>query len=111
MTGRRRWIYDGKGNATEVGLDYAPPIEDRADYHIMGDRYYDGLQATDGADISTRSKHRAYMKLKGLTTADDYTNVWKRAEMRRAEVLQGVDPSRRAEVSRALFNEVNKRRK
>ena len=31
-------------------------------YALAGDRHYEGMRATDGTDISSRSKHRAYMK-------------------------------------------------
>lgn len=47
---------------------------------MAGDRHYAGLRAPDGTDISSRTKHREYMKSKGLTTADDFTGVWKKAE-------------------------------
>ena len=49
----------------------------------FGDRHYDGLRATDGTPIDSRSKHREYMKRNGLTTTDDYTNTWKQAEQER----------------------------
>ena len=56
---------------------------------LAGDRGYDGLRAQDGTDISSRSKHRAYMKQHGLTTADDYTESWAKAEAKRDEYRQG----------------------
>lgn len=49
----------------------------------FGDRHYDGLRATDGTPIDSRSKHREYMRRHGLTTTDDYTDTWKRAEKER----------------------------
>lgn len=57
---------------------------------MAGDRHYDGMRAVDGTDISSRTKHREYMKSKGLTTADDFTGVWSKAQgerelFRRAE--------------------------
>lgn len=65
---------------------YFPPTEFRAlDNALAGDRHYDGLRATDGTDISTRSKHREYMKRNGLTTVDDFKGVWAEAEKRRTE--------------------------
>lgn len=56
----------------------------------FGDRHYDGLRATDGTPIDSRSKHREFMRRRGLTTTDDFTETWKKAEhdrekFRRAE--------------------------
>lgn len=68
----------------------------------FNDRHYQDLKATDGTDISTRAKHRAYMKAKGLTTADDYTETWKKAAEKRAESLAGIDPSRKQDVAAAV---------
>ena len=52
---------------------------------LAGDRHYDGMQATDGTDISTRTKHREYMKRHGLTTVDDYRETWAKAQKARDE--------------------------
>jgi hypothetical protein len=35
------------------------------------------MQATDGTDISSRAKHREYMRRNNLTTAGDFTDHWK----------------------------------
>ena len=70
---------------------YFPPQAFRAiDNPLAGDRSYDGLRAQDGTDISSRSKHRAYMKQHGLTTADDYTESWAKAEKARDLYRQGL---------------------
>ena len=54
-------------------------------YALAGDRHYEGMRATDGTDISSRSKHRAYMKANNLTTVDDFSKTWsKNAEDRQA---------------------------
>lgn len=68
---------------------------------LAGDRAYAGLRTMEGVDVSTRSKHRAYMKENGLTTADDYRNEWKRAAEQRAAALAGDDPTRRDDLARA----------
>lgn len=47
---------------------------------IIGDQYYDGLCTTDGTDISTRAKHREYMKRTGLVTFDDYKETFQRQQ-------------------------------
>jgi len=76
-----------------------------AQYHgsLWGDRGYDGMRATDGADISSRKKHRDYMQRKGLTTADDFTETWKSAEKKRAAFFNNEkDPDRRRAIERAI---------
>ena len=69
---------------------------------LAGDRLYDGLRASDGTDISSRSKHRDYMKRNGLTTADDYRGEWAKAAQERAALRAGIDPSRRPDIERAI---------
>lgn len=68
----------------------------------FNDRHYQDMKATDGTDISSRAKHRAYMKAKGLTTADDYRETWKKAATERAERLAGTDASRKQDVQAAV---------
>lgn len=70
--------------------------------HVFNDRHYQDLKATDGTDISSRAKHQAYMKAKGLTTADDYTETWKKDAQRRAERMAGNDPSRITDIATAV---------
>lgn len=67
-----------------------------------GDRHYDGLRATDGADISSRSKHREYMRANNLTTADDFTQTWAKAEAQRREFFSGQDNSRAGDIATAI---------
>lgn len=57
---------------------------------LWGDREYIGLKATDGTDISSRSKQREYMKRHGLTTADDFKDVWAKAQKDRDAYRQGL---------------------
>jgi len=83
---RRRYVQMSEPpyDLVEVSDSYVP--EPRAvNNALAGDRHYDGLRAVDGADISTRSKHREYMKRHGLTTADDFTQSWAKAEKARNE--------------------------
>lgn len=69
---------------------------------MAGDRHYDGLRATDGADISSRSKHREYMRANNLTTADDYTQTWAKAEAERKQFFTGQDSSRAGDIRAAI---------
>jgi hypothetical protein len=84
---KRRFIQsrDPPYDFVEVTEDYVSFREVR----IVGDRHYDGLRASDGADISTRTKHREYMKQRGLTTVDDFTQTWAKAAEKRAEYFTG----------------------
>jgi len=65
----------------------------------VSDRHYDGLRATDGTDISSRAKHREYMRRNNLTTIDDFTQTWANAAKAR---LENRDPQRREDVERAI---------
>lgn len=98
--GRRRYIAVGN-KWVEVTQDYEPPPA-HAGAYIVGDRHYDGLRSPiDGADISTRAKHKEYMRANGLVTADDFKNEWAKAAEKRAEVFQGVDPRRGRDIAEA----------
>lgn len=80
---RRKFIYDPETKEmVEVSPDYQPEPKDRSDL-LWNDRSYDGLKATDGTPIDSRAKHRAYMKLHGVTTVDDFKGTWERAQAAR----------------------------
>lgn len=84
---RRRWVYVD-GEAIEVTPDTVLP--DRAstqsyDGLLWNDRHYQGMQATDGTPIDSRTKHREYMKRHNLTTMDDFSETFKREQKRRDE--------------------------
>lgn len=119
---RRTYIqYEGK--FYEKGVDELPesyytrhgrsdPRKYRADSILWGDRHYDGLRSLDGHDISTRTKHREYMRNRGLAMADDFKETWKRAEKEREDFFTtgGDHRARREAVERALY-EAEKRRR
>lgn len=99
---KRRWIQDRKtGELIEVTADYQAEL--RTDSGALwGDRSYDGLTATDGTDISTRTKHRDYMKANGLTTADDFKDTWSQNQAKRERLFtQGGTFSKR-DIERAI---------
>lgn len=94
--------------------DYAPPACHEAPMErfytapqnplldaLVNDRHYQDLRTLDGVDVSSREKHQRYMKERGLTTADDYTNEWQRAAQQRAREMAGEDPSRISDIRRA----------
>lgn len=88
------------GEQMERFFEFAPGLA--VNNALAGDRHYEGLRASDGSDISSRTKHREYMKAKGLTTIDDYSETWKRDARERAERLAGVDPQRKQDVVNAV---------
>jgi len=97
---RRRWV-QVDGELIEVDPHtYEPTM--RASNAMWGDRHYDGQRTQDGVDISTRTKHREYMRSRGLAMADDYRQTWARAaEQRERWYTHGADASRREDVVRA----------
>lgn len=97
---RRRYVYDEKlGRLVELTAE--PPQRANAQDHLgslWGDRHYDGMRASDGADISSRKKHREYMKRHGVTTADDFKDTWARARQQRDEYYTRGGTVRRQDI-------------
>lgn len=77
---------------------------------LAGDRHYDGLRATDGSDISSRSKHREYMKRTGLTSTSDFTETWKKQAQERENYRAGAfqDKELRTELAKEVHTAINK---
>lgn len=95
----------------EAGADYRS-AEARAQTTTEG-VVYGQLQATDGTDLSTRKKHREYMKAKGVTTADDFKETWAKQAEDRAKFYRGDfdHKARREQLGRAMYQlEKRKRR-
>jgi hypothetical protein len=69
---RGRWVYDVQLQRLVPADQYVPPSR-ALDAPILSGRFYEGARATDGADIGSRRKHRAYMKEHGLAPADDFS--------------------------------------
>lgn len=102
---RKRWIQDPETLELVPAEEYVPRGDELTPhFRVVGDLHYDGLRATDGADISTRAKHRAYMREKGLTTMDDFTNQFaKAAQDREAYRERGVGGAvTRQDIGRAI---------
>lgn len=81
---------------------FTAPDPARALDFLTSDAIYDGLRASDGTDISTREKHRAYMREKGLTTIDDFKETWKRQASEREAAMAGHDPTRTQDILDAI---------
>lgn len=110
---RRRYIQDPVTfELIEVTQDYSAPVRESAKNHgaLWNDRHYDGGKATDGTDISTRSKHREYMKRNNLTTIDDFKDTWANAQKARENFYTQGGSIRREDVERAIYQVGNKSR-
>lgn len=106
---RRRYIQDREtGELIEVTQDYQAPLRNDSGV-LWGDRHYDGVRATDGTDISSRTKHREYMRANNLTTVDDFQDSWAKAQAARERYYQQGGSIRRADVERAM-HQVTQRR-
>jgi hypothetical protein len=105
---KRRWIQDRTtGELVEVTADYHPHM--RTDSGALwGDSSYDGMKAPDGTDISSRTKHREYMKAKGLTTMDDFKGSWAQAKESRERYMTEGGSFKRADIERAIHKLQNR---
>ncbi len=75
-----RFIYcPVKGEVVPYGEQAeAQPDGTVSAFRYISDDYYDGVRAPDGTDISSRTKHRRYMRENGLCTFDDYKETFER---------------------------------
>jgi hypothetical protein len=98
---RRKFRYDEKLDClVEITREDVPR---RRDDLLQNDRIYDGMKATDGTDISSRTKHREYMKANGLTTMDDFKEEWSKAAEERAKYYTGEKGAVKGEdIARAI---------
>lgn len=111
---RGRWKYtDGgkpiPGGPVDVNADWTDTT--RSTGHKSEEEIYGKLQATDGTDISTRGRHRRYMKDNNLAMAEDFKEHWKTADKQRAAIQSGeADTKERREIiGRALHEARNGR--
>ena len=111
MGGRRSWVQIPVVGLVEKTADNSPQRQ-ATDGILWSDRSYDGLKAPDGTDISSRTKHRAYMQSRGLTTIDDFKDTWANAEKARdAYRTQGIGGAvSREDIGRAIHQLENRRR-
>lgn len=102
---RKSFVQDPDTGELVPKDEYIPRHALNPHHLVLGDRHYDGLQATDGVDISTRIKHREYMKQRGLTTVDDYSGEFTRQTEQRARYRQGQPGTgavRKEDLARAI---------
>ena len=109
---RRRYIQDPATlEMIEVTPDFIAPQRESARNRgaLWNDRHYDGVQATDGTDISSRSKHREYMRRNNLTTTDDFKETWAKAQTERERFYTQGGSIKRSDIERAMY-QINNRR-
>lgn len=104
---RRRFVYrevePGKVESFEVTDDWRPTNADTG--HKSEEEVFGKLQHSDGTDLSTRKRHREFMKSRGLTLSDDYKDHWAKAEQRRADLFsgKGSDKGVRQSLEKAVY--------
>ena len=101
MTRRRYVQIEGKLVEITDESNYQPQLRNDSGA-LWSDRHYDGMRAPDGTDISSRSKHQAYMKATGLTTTDDFKSQWSRAQEARDNYRQNGGTVSKQDIARAF---------
>jgi hypothetical protein len=76
---------------------------------LWGDLNYRETKGPMGEDLSTRTKHREFMRAKGLTTADDFTNFWTQKERDDFHRTGGDHKARRETIERVIYEAANRR--
>lgn len=102
---RRIYIYDKQ---LKKIVEVTPRKRTRKNNIMVSDNHYEGLRATDGTDISTRKKHRDYMKQHGLTTVDDYKDSWAKKKTMRKNYYQKGGTITRDHIRRIIHQLENK---
>lgn len=108
---RKTWHYD-----EELGKMVEGPGTPRIDGHSgdgwrFSDRHYDGLVAPDGTNISSRKRHREYMRAHNLTTMDDFRETWKQSVKEREAFFTGRDRRESEQRKRDIAEAINRRMK
>ncbi len=79
-----RWRYDPElKEMVEISADWSD-VESRAPVVTEGIAYAN-LRTTDGVDLSSRKRHRDYMKANGLALTGDYREAGPKAEAARLD--------------------------
>lgn len=108
---RRRYRWDAERNClVEVGVDYTG--QRRNEGLKSEEEVYGHIAATDGTDLSTRKRHREYMKEKGLCLSDDFKGEWDRREVEMKKAVtpgSGFDSKERREQMGRIHYELKSR--
>jgi hypothetical protein len=101
-TVRTRWIQHPLTLELVPAEEFVAPRMARDTGALWGDLHYRETTGPNGEDLSTRTKHREYLRQTGLTTVDDFSQTWKRDAQKREQAFKGVDPERVRDVARAM---------
>lgn len=95
---------DGELKLVEIGSDWTDAPRSTGD---LGKFEYSNARAPDGADISSASKLKRYLKETGQTLASDYTGEWAQKQKQREAYYRGEKPeAQRRESSLRLGREL-----
>jgi hypothetical protein len=100
------------GVAYERGVDPIPEKAPNTDRALWGDAHYANTRGPNGEDLSSRTKHREFLKQTGLTTMDDFKSTWDVALKKKAEyVTQGKGAAvKREHIERAIHELTTRKR-
>lgn len=104
---RGRFVYRPGVGMVEVGSDWTDT--ERRSQTPTEEIIYGGVRSTDGVDISSRTKHREYMKQNGLAMASDFSEATRQANERKKEIHE--ERHAREVVARAWHDNTEGRRK
>ena len=101
---KRRWIQDPKTHELiEVGADYKTERRGQSlDSSLWGDRHYENVRGPNGEDLSSRAKHRAFLRSTGLATTDDFKSSWAKAQEARDHYRQNGGSVKASDVRQAI---------
>lgn len=110
---RRRFIYrpdpeTGEMRAIEVSRDFTAAPRSTGD---LGKFEYDGLRATDGTPIDSKTKHREYLKATGLAMASDFAESGEKYKAERAANILGETKAYREDVKRDIYQAIQQVRR
>jgi hypothetical protein len=97
---RGRWVWDEAQGRLVPADEYRAP-ERAVDAPILAGRFYENTCATDGSDIGSRTKHRQYMRDRGLASADDFSPSY--YERIRKQTQEQHRKERRETIARRLY--------
>jgi hypothetical protein len=110
---RRRYVWSTDENRlVEVTPEYVGQRRDEG--RRSEEEIYGHTTATDGTDLSTRARHRNYMREKGLTVAADFTQTWEKAAVSMKKAVtpgSGFDSKERREQLGRLNYQMRQRRR
>lgn len=106
---RGRFRYDAEaGQCVEVGADWTDA--ERRAATATEEIVYGNTQATDGTDLSSRKKHREYMKQNGLAMVSDFKEHWQTKKKER-ENFHGPNGTNTKRIKESVAQAFHKLRK